>query len=79
MPKRKKSPKDSRSEQVVEPQTHEQSDPAPPSLPSSSALELHRAPALSRFIEAVRKAVGAALDLADAAADAVTKAVRKGA
>ena len=45
----------------------------------SSALEPLRPAALSRFIEAVRKAVNAALDLADAAADAVTKAVRKGA
>jgi hypothetical protein len=68
MPKRKKPPQDSGNEQVVEPQ---------PSLPSSSALDLHRTPALARFIEAVRQAVGAALDLADAAADAVTKSLRK--
>ena len=70
MPKRKKPLKDSGSEDVMEPQ---------PSLPSSSVLELHRAPALERFIDAVRKAVNAALDLADAAADAVTKTLRKGA
>jgi len=70
MPKRKKPSQDS---------TQEQSDPVPSSLPSPAALELHRSPAVARFIEAVRKAVGAALDLADAAADAVTRAVRKGA
>ena len=64
MPKRKKASKDSGSEHVVEPQ---------PSLPSPSALELHRAPAVARFIEAVRKAVIAALDLADAAAAKVTR------
>ena len=38
-----------------------------------AVVESHRQPALSRFIEAVRTAVGAALDLADAAADALTK------
>jgi len=68
MPTRKQSPRKSGSEEVVE-----------VVRPSDSAVEPQHQPALSRFIEAVRKAVNAALDLADAAADAVTKAVRKGA
>ena len=76
MPTRKKSPKKSGSEEVVQPQTEQKSDLV---RPSQSAVEPQHQPALSRFIEAVRKAVNAALDLADAAADAVTKAVRKGA
>jgi len=48
-----------------------------PAKPAASeektVVESHGQPALSRFIEAVRVAVGAALDLADAAADALTK------
>jgi len=67
MPKRKQSPKQSGSAAAVEPQP----------LPPSSALEPLRPAALERFIEAVRRAVNAALDLADAAADAVTKSLRK--
>jgi len=76
MPKHKKPPKKSESEAVVEPPTQEKSDLV---RSSPSAVEPQRQLALSRFVEAIRKAVGAALDLADAAADAVTKAVRKGA
>ena len=69
MPKRKQSPKKSGSEAVAKPQR----------LVPSSALEPLRPVVLSRFIEAVRNGVNAALDLADAAADALTKGLRKGA
>ena len=66
MPKRKQPPKHSESEAVVERQPQEKTElVAPP---------LERLPtALSRALHAVRVAVGAVLDLADAAAEAVTK------
>jgi hypothetical protein len=49
--------------------------PPPPSRPSHPSPEPHRRPALFRAFQAVRAAVGAVLDLADAAAAAVTKAL----
>jgi hypothetical protein len=52
--------------------------PPPPPLPSRPphpSPEPHRRPALFRALQAVRAAVGAVLDLADAAAAAVTKAL----
>ena len=52
--------------------------PRPPrrSRPSPSAPEPHHRPALFRALQAVRAALGALLDVADAAADAVTKGVQ---
>ena len=47
--------------------------PPRPSRPSPSVPEPHRRPALFRALQAVRAALGALLDAADAAADAVTK------
>src|SRR2546425_4264444 len=47
--------------------------PPRPSGSSRSSLEPHRRPALFRLLQTVRAAVGAVLDLADAAVDAVTK------
>src|SRR5436189_5618482 len=47
--------------------------PPRPSRPSPSAPEPHRRPDLFRALQAVRAALGALLDAADAAADAVTK------
>jgi len=61
MSTRKKSPKKAESENVV-PMT---------TTPSSPEVQLKSA--LSRAFDAVRKAVGAMIDLADAAAEAVTK------
>jgi hypothetical protein len=49
--------------------------PPPPSRPSHPSPEPHRRPALFRALQTVRAAVGAVLDLADAAAAAVTKAL----
>ena len=51
--------------------------PPRPSRPSHSAPEPHRRPALFRLLQDLRTAVGAALDLADAAADAITKILRR--
>jgi hypothetical protein len=65
MPKRKQPPKHSESEAVVERQPQEKAElVAPERLPT----------AFSRALQAVRAAVGAMLDLADAAAEALTKA-----
>jgi hypothetical protein len=53
--------------------------PPPPSRrprQTPSAPEPHRRPALFRALQALRAAVGAVLDLADAAADAVTKGLQ---
>jgi len=50
--------------------------PPRPSGPSRSTPELHRRPALFRLVQTVRAAVGAVLDLADAAVDAVTKGLQ---
>jgi len=61
MSTRKKSPKKAESETVVPVTT----------TPSSPEVQLKSA--LSRALEAIRSAVGAILDLADAAAQAVTK------
>ena len=47
--------------------------PPRPSGSSRSSPEPHRQPALFRLLQTVRAAVGAVLDLADAAVDAVTK------
>src|SRR5438105_8986537 len=47
--------------------------PPHPSRPSPSAPEPHHRPALFRLLQTVRAAIGAVLDLADAAADAVPK------
>ena len=47
--------------------------PPRPSGSSRSSPEPHRRPALFRLLQTVRAAVGAVLDLADAAVDAVTK------
>jgi hypothetical protein len=44
-----------------------------PALPAPSAPEVQLRSALSRALDAVRKAVGAIIDLADAAAEAVTR------
>ncbi|HKC42124.1 MAG TPA: hypothetical protein VKC15_21455 [Gemmatimonadales bacterium] len=65
MPKRKQPPKKPA-------QTKQKADLV---RPSDSAVESQSPAALSRFIEVVRKAVNAALDLADAAADAVRKSL----
>ena len=61
MSTRKKSPKKPESENVVP-------VPTTPSIP-----EVQLKSALSRALEAVRVAVGAIIDLADAAAKAVTR------
>lgn len=67
MPKRKQPPEHSKGEAVVQqPQETELVAPPPERLP----------PALSRAVQAVRAAVGAVLDLADAAAEAVTKSLQ---
>lgn len=61
MPKRKKPP---------------EATPSAPALParsSSSVPEPQLQPTLARAVQALRDAVGAVLDLADAAADALTK------
>ena len=50
--------------------------PPRPSGPSRSTPESHRRPALFRLLQTVRAAVGAVLDLADAAVDAVTKGLQ---
>jgi hypothetical protein len=66
MPKRKQPPKHSESEAVVERQPQEKTELVafpPERLP----------PALIRALQAVRAAALAVLDLADAAAKAVTK------
>jgi hypothetical protein len=70
---------DSSSEEVVERQTQEQSDlvlPAHSSRPSPSDPQPQRRLTLFRALQAVRAAVGAVLDWADAAADAVTKGLQ---
>ncbi len=51
--------------------------PPRPSRPSPSAPEPHRGPALFRALQAVRAALGALLDVADAAVDAVTKGLQR--
>ncbi|SRR6266480_3154561 len=51
--------------------------PPRPSGPSRSTPEPHRRPALFRLLQTVRAAVGAVLDLADAAVDAVNKGVQR--
>jgi len=51
--------------------------PPRPSRPSHSAPEPHRRPPLFRLLQTVRAAIGAVLDLADAAADAVTKGLQR--
>lgn len=65
MPTRKKHPKHAADDVKT--------DPIPPLPPAQTALEPQRQQALSRFIEAFRKAVVAALDLADTAAAKVTR------
>jgi len=70
MGKRKKPPrKDSGSEAEVERQPEQKAELVAP--------EPHRRPALFRVLQAVRAAVGAVLDLADAAADKVTKGLQR--
>lgn len=44
-----------------------------PALQATSAPEVQLRPALTRALEAVRKALGALVDLADAAAEALAK------
>jgi len=53
--------------------------PPPPrrSRPPHSAPEPHPRPALFRLLQTVRAAIGAVLDLADAAADAVAKGLQR--
>ena len=51
--------------------------PPRPSGPSRSTPEPHRRPPLFRLLQTVRAAVGAVLDLADAAVDAVTKGLQR--
>jgi len=53
--------------------------PPPPRPPRSrpSPPEAHRRPILFRLLQDLRAAVGAGLDLADAAADAITKTLRR--
>jgi len=48
--------------------------PPPPVRASAASPELQRRP--TRFLETLREAVGRVLDLADAAADALKKALR---
>src|SRR5436189_1837680 len=50
--------------------------PPRPSGPSRSTPEPYGRPALFRLLQSVRAAVGAVLDLADAAVDAVTKGLQ---
>jgi len=86
MPKRKQ-PKKPKIDEVVEPKTQEQGDLVPPSRRPPTAVaaetsppppplspEPHRGPRVSHVLETLREAVGRVLDLADAAADALTKA-----
>lgn len=81
MPKRKqpKQPKKPSIDEVVEPKTQEKGDLLPPSRrpPTAIAAETppppQRRPTVSHFVERLREAVGRVLDLADAAADALTK------
>jgi len=56
-----RSPKKSESEDMV------------PATTAPSAPEVQLRPALTRALEAVRKALGALVDLADAAAEALAK------
>ena len=53
--------------------------PRPPRPPRSrpSPPEAHGRPILFRLLQDLRAAVGAGLDLADAAADAITKSLRR--
>jgi len=51
--------------------------PPRPSRPTPSVPEPHRRPVLFRLVQTVRAAIGAVLDLADAAADAVTKGLQR--
>ena len=53
--------------------------PPRPENPSHSAPTPHLRPALFRFLQTLRASVGALFDLADAAADAITKGLRRGA
>jgi len=68
MPKRKQ-PKKPKIDEVVE-------TPPPPPPPPPPLLPPVRAPRPTRFLETLREAVGRVLDLADAAADALKKALR---
>jgi len=69
MGKRKKPhSEDSGSEAEVERQTQEKAELV--------AAEPHPRPALFRVLQAVRAAVGAVLELADAVAEAVTKGLQ---
>ena len=61
MSTRRKSPKKPESDDVV------------PAIATPSAPEVQLRSALSRALAAVRKAVSAIIDLADAAAEAVTR------
>ena len=65
MPKRKRPAKQAESEDSVEPQTPEKAELVLPA----------RQPTLFHALQALRDAVGAVLDLADAAADALTKSL----
>lgn len=53
--------------------------PPRPEHPSHSAPTPHRRPALFQLLQTLRAVAGAILDLADAAADAITKGIRRGA
>lgn len=79
MPKHKQ-PKKPKVDEVIEPKTEEKADLVPPSRRPPTAVGAEtppqRRPAPSRFLETLREAVGRVLDLADAAADALTKALQ---
>jgi len=80
-------------EQVIERQTQEKAELVPPSRrpPTAVAADTvpvppreptrlppqHRRPVLFHVVEALRHAVGAILDLADAAADAIAKGIER--
>jgi len=69
MPKRKQPPKDSGKEEEV---VVEQGSQGKTDLVAAAPHQ----PTLSRVLVAVRAALGAMVDLADAAADALTKRVQ---
>lgn len=66
--------KDSSGEEGSEPQTQEKAELVPP---APSAPEPHRRPVLFRLLQDLRAAAGSVLDLADAAAEAITKTLRR--
>jgi hypothetical protein len=91
MPKRQQ-PKKPKIDEIVEPKTQEKADLVPPSRRPPTAVGAEtppplppvppirspqRRPTFGGAIETLRAAVGAMLDLADAAAEALTKALQR--